>query len=143
MPIFVCEIEKGSFHEIHMQLRSTQCVCVGTKALQHKYFPNSISADYVVDVGLPLLEKDLKNENSCLDPCWSAYIPTQDQGLVNGCQSLTDGVRTAKITTLRGLKRKLTKVWNELSWDYVRRSVDSIPARLNECIALQGERIHY
>lgn len=70
------------------------------------------------------------------------YSP--DFNIIEDIWSYMDrAVRTAKIKTLRGLKRTLTKIWKELSWDYVRRSVDSIPARLNECIALQGERTHY
>lgn len=52
-------------------------------------------------------------------------------------------IRTSKVKTLKGLKQKLTKIWKEMDLDYVRRSVDSLPARLNECIALQGERTHY
>lgn len=56
---------------------------------------------------------------------------------------MDNAVRTSKITTLRGLKRKLASIWKELSWNYVRNSVNSMPSRLNECIALKGERTHY
>jgi len=66
-----------------------------------------------------------------------------DFNIVEDCWSYMDRiVRTAKITTLKGLKRRLTKIWKDLPWDYVRQSVDSIPDRLNECISL-AERTHY
>ncbi len=70
------------------------------------------------------------------------YSP--DFNIIEDCWSYMDrAIRTAKITTLKGLQRTLTRVWKELSWDYVRNSVDSIPDRLNECITLQGARTHY
>jgi len=48
-----------------------------------------------------------------------------------------------KITSLGSLKRHLKQIWKNLSWNKVRRSVDSLPNRLNECIKLNGERTSY
>jgi hypothetical protein len=52
-------------------------------------------------------------------------------------------VKAAKIKTISGLKRKLTQEWNEMDWSVIRRSVDSMRARLAECEKLQGARTHY
>jgi len=48
-----------------------------------------------------------------------------------------------KITNLTSLKRQMTKIWKEFTWDKVRRSVDSLPHRLQECIDLKGDRTQY
>src|SRR6185295_18033355 len=35
-------------------------------------------------------------------------------------------VKESKITTIRTLRQKLKKEWENLSWEYIRKSVDSI-----------------
>ena len=52
-------------------------------------------------------------------------------------------VRESKITTIQGLKRKLTMLWSELPWEYVRKSVNSMPRRLMQCIERDGGRTDY
>lgn len=52
-------------------------------------------------------------------------------------------VKAAKITTIQGLKRKLTHEWENLPWSEIRKSVNSMPARLAECVQLEGGRTHY
>ena len=52
-------------------------------------------------------------------------------------------VQACKITTMTGLKRKLTMEWEELSWYTIRASVLSMPTRLRECIRVQGARTQY
>ena len=52
-------------------------------------------------------------------------------------------VLEAKVTTIVGLKRKVTLEWNAISWDSIRASVLSMPARLQECIQVQGARTQY
>lgn len=48
-----------------------------------------------------------------------------------------------KITNLGSLKRQMKKIWNEFSWDKVRRSVNSIPQRLQDCTDIKGGRTQY
>ena len=43
-------------------------------------------------------------------------------------------VKKCNIRTIQGLKKRLTQLWNELPWDYIRQSVDSMPARLQRCL---------
>ena len=52
-------------------------------------------------------------------------------------------LKAKKISTVRQLKRFLTKEWNEMSWTEIRKSVNSMPHRLEECIELKGKRTHY
>lgn len=52
-------------------------------------------------------------------------------------------VRKTSITTISGLKAKLTRLWKEISWDYIRKSVDSMPARLQQCLDRKGARTDY
>jgi len=48
-----------------------------------------------------------------------------------------------KIKDLPSLKRHLKKVWEDVSLEKVRNSVDSMPRRLKQCISLNGERTNY
>jgi hypothetical protein len=52
-------------------------------------------------------------------------------------------VKEARITTIRTLKQKLKKEWAALSWDYVRKSVDSMPRRLQSIKKSKGNRVNY
>jgi transposase len=52
-------------------------------------------------------------------------------------------IQAARVTTISGLKRKLTQEWVRLSWDTIRVCVLSMPARLQECIQVQGARTQY
>jgi hypothetical protein len=56
--------------------------------------------------------------------------------------SLDRKAKAAKIKTISGLKRKLTQDWNEMDRNVIRRSVDSLRARLADCEELQGARTH-
>lgn len=52
-------------------------------------------------------------------------------------------VQASKVTTIRGLKKKLKELWNSLSWAEFRPSVDSMPTRLRQCITRRGARTDY
>lgn len=52
-------------------------------------------------------------------------------------------VRKSKIRTINGLKRRLTQLWEDLPWNYIRKSVDSMPARLQQCLDRKGARTDY
>ena len=52
-------------------------------------------------------------------------------------------VKASHVKSIGALKRKLKKEWDLLSWDEIRKSADSMPARLAECVQLQGARTHY
>ena len=52
-------------------------------------------------------------------------------------------VKSAKIKTIAGLKRKLTKAWEDMPWSVIRSAVQTMPKRLKECVKLQGARTHY
>ena len=49
-------------------------------------------------------------------------------------------VRESKITTLRGGKCKLTMLWNEIPWEYVKKPVNYMSNSLAQCIERQGDR---
>ena len=52
-------------------------------------------------------------------------------------------VKKKRIRTITGLRKALSKAWDNLPWSYIRKSVASMPSRLQEVIALGGERTHY
>jgi transposase len=52
-------------------------------------------------------------------------------------------VRGSRVTTIRGLKKKLRDLWKNLSWDEFRPSVDSMPTRLQQCLKRRGARTDY
>lgn len=52
-------------------------------------------------------------------------------------------IKKKKIRSIEHLKRSLTTAWNNLPWDYVRTSVESMPHRLQQCIDRGGERTDY
>lgn len=56
---------------------------------------------------------------------------------------LTRRIHATKIASLKGLKTRLTKEWNDISWKQIRKSVDSMPARLQQCRKEQGGRTRY
>jgi hypothetical protein len=47
------------------------------------------------------------------------------------------------INTIPKLKRHLKKAWSEVSWEQIRKSVDSMPTRFQECIKAKGARFGY
>jgi transposase len=52
-------------------------------------------------------------------------------------------IEETNITTIRGLKRKLTQIWNEFPIEKVRSSINSMQRRLQQCIDRQGDRTDY
>lgn len=52
-------------------------------------------------------------------------------------------VDTHEIDNLESLKRHLRKYWKKLSWEDIRKSIDSMPSRLRECKRLRGGRTQY
>ena len=52
-------------------------------------------------------------------------------------------VRESKVTSIRGLKAKLTQLWNSITWDQFRVNVESMPTRLQQCLDRNGARTDY
>jgi len=52
-------------------------------------------------------------------------------------------VKECNIKTIPELKRKLKQLWIDLPWNEIRKSVDSMPARLQQCLARKGGRTDY
>ena len=52
-------------------------------------------------------------------------------------------MKKKKIKSISHLRQALTKAWEDMSWSFVRKSVASIPDRLQICIANGGERTTY
>lgn len=52
-------------------------------------------------------------------------------------------VKEAGVTSIKQLKRVLTKEWNNLPWSLIRKSVNSMPRRLEKCLECGGSRIDY
>ena len=74
------------------------------------------------------------------------HHPSQspDLNIVEDLWSYLDRkVKASHVKSIDALKRKLKKEWDLLSWDEIRKTVDSMPARLAECVQLQGARTHY
>jgi len=58
--------------------------------------------------------------------------------------SILDGkLKQMTITNVHSLKKCLKKAWNDLNVDEMRNSIDSMPARLKECLEQKGKRTHY
>lgn len=71
-----------------------------------------------------------------------AYSP--DMNVMEDAWSyLNRRIQARKVTTLQGLKRQLTLEWDAMPWPEIRVSVESMQARLQECINLRGARTHY
>ena len=51
--------------------------------------------------------------------------------------------KEAKVTTIQGLKNVLTKEWRALPWTEIRKSVDSMGRRLEQCRESGGCRLPY
>ena len=47
----------------------------------------------------------------------------------------------SRVSSLDGLKAKLRKIWDLMPWTEIRKSVDSMPTRLQKCIDLNGQRL--
>ncbi len=52
-------------------------------------------------------------------------------------------VKAAQVTNISHLKRVLNKEWKNLPWSEIRKSVDSMPRRLEQCLELGGKRTEY
>jgi transposase len=52
-------------------------------------------------------------------------------------------LKNSNVQTIPSLQRFLNKEWNALPWTEIRKSVNSMPKRLKECIKLNGKRTHY
>ena len=58
--------------------------------------------------------------------------------------SYLDGeIKKKRIHSLDGLQRALTKAWEDLLWTYVCKNTMSMPKRIQEVMALGGERTQY
>ena len=51
-------------------------------------------------------------------------------------------LKASKVTSIQGLKRFLNKEWESLSWN-IRKSVESMPRRLDACLKAHGGRTQY
>lgn len=52
-------------------------------------------------------------------------------------------VKESKITSILALKKKLKKEWDNLPWTEIRKSVNSMPRRLQQCEERAGSRLDY
>jgi hypothetical protein len=52
-------------------------------------------------------------------------------------------VKASKVTNIRQLKRVLKKEWKNLDWSEIRKSVESMPRRLQQCLEREGSRTDY
>ena len=52
-------------------------------------------------------------------------------------------VQEHHVTTIRYLKQVLTTEWKSMPWSVIRSAVDSMPTRLQQCIARNGGRTDY
>jgi transposase len=57
--------------------------------------------------------------------------------------AVTRAIEHYNITSVAQLKRLVNKAWNELPWELVRKSVNSVPRRLKAIIKAKGERVKY
>ena len=58
--------------------------------------------------------------------------------------SYLDGeIKKKRVRSLDGLQRALTEAREDLPWTYVRKSTMSMPKRIQEVMALGGERTQY
>ena len=55
---------------------------------------------------------------------------------------MAQAINEYEITSISSLKRHLKKAWADISWETVRKSVDSLPKRCKECIKAH-ERFGY
>jgi transposase len=56
---------------------------------------------------------------------------------------LQSAIKYKKIQSIPALQRQLTDAWNNLDMKIVRRSIESLPRRLAQCIERKGERTDY
>uniref|UniRef100_A0A0N5BMS3 DUF659 domain-containing protein n=1 Tax=Strongyloides papillosus TaxID=174720 RepID=A0A0N5BMS3_STREA len=52
---------------------------------------------------------------------------------------MEEQLRSRNIKNLVTLRRELTKIWNNLDVNYLRRTIDSIKKRINACIKADGD----
>jgi hypothetical protein len=52
-------------------------------------------------------------------------------------------VKKKRISSLKQLQRELTTTFNNIPWEYVRKSVESMPRRLQQCVDNCGESTDY
>lgn len=52
-------------------------------------------------------------------------------------------VRKSRVTSIRGLKCKLTQLWDSITWEQFRPNVESMPQRLQQCLNRHGGRTDY
>ena len=84
-----------------------------------------------------------KNSMKVLDELVVSHPPkSPDLNPIEDIWSYLDReVKASKVTTIQGLKRVLTKVWKNLPWDEIRKSVDSMEKRIQLCRESGGNRI--
>ena len=86
---------------------------------------------------------ELLNE---IAPDWMRDYPpnSPDFNIIEDIWSHLDRERKKKrITSIEKLKRELTRIWENLSWETVRKSVASMPRRLRQCRSRGGQRTDY
>lgn len=67
-----------------------------------------------------------------------------DLNIMEDIWSYLDGeMKKKRIRSIAGLQRAITKAWADLPWSYVRKSTASMSKRLQDVIALGGERTQY
>lgn len=56
---------------------------------------------------------------------------------------LVQRLAATNVKTLKGLKSKITSLYDEMPWTTIRKSVDSMPRRIKRCLEEGGARIPY
>lgn len=56
---------------------------------------------------------------------------------------LVQRLATTNVTTIKGLKSKITSLYDSMPWSVIRKSVDSMPRRLKACLEADGARVPY
>lgn len=65
---------------------------------------------------------------NCMEDAWS-YLDSE--------------VKKKNIKSIEELKKALLKSWKDLPWEHIRKSVASMPHRLQQCVKRKGQRTDY
>lgn len=80
----------------------------------------------------------------CRNRIYSHPASSPDLNVMEDAWSYLDRmVKKCNIKTISGLKKKLKRLWMDLPWDEIRKSVDSMPGRLQQYLARKGGRTDY
>jgi len=126
---------------LQLRLKEKRIIYAADCPMKYKgnwWFLQDNDPKHRTDKSLSVIE-DLVGENFVSHPSYSPDLNVQE----DLWSYLNAKVQAAKITSIAQLKRKLSKEWEALPWNVIRTSVRSMPARMQECVKVQGARTHY